>query len=66
MYKTLSPSQVAEYVKLNKDVCILDKEDECVYSVGKLDYKSVIEYLNDETDRCYFWVVEEDETDEDT
>ena len=64
MYKTVLPCEVEDYVKLGKRVFMVDKKDQrsnlCVQAMS---YGSVTDAINNKTDRFYFWVVEEDETD---
>ncbi len=63
-YKTVYPCEVEDYVKLGKKVFMVDKKYQNANLVQTMTYDYVTVAINDKTDRFYFWVVEEDKTDE--
>ena len=63
-YKTVLPCEVEDYVKREKKVFMTDKKYQNSNLVQTLSYDYVIDAINDKTDRFYFWIVEEDKTEE--
>ena len=63
-YKTVLPCEVEDYVKRGEKVFMTDKKHQCSNLVQTLSYDYATNAINDKTDRFYFWVVEEDNSNE--